>query len=240
MMVSRQLNISTCYTKFMFSNQYIGGIPKWDTLSYSRQQSILKDYPNTERIADYIDEAKQHLTLEMADYTTRDFITDMVLITSAIALDFMCLPSSAYTTPVVATSSVRVMARLAPKLGSVAAGLGLEAQRLYKKADNFFKKKVNTETNKVRLKLEFGKSKYWDKLTTRKQSQHVNKISQRAKAEVRMDKDGFYYKFDKAHINQKIHLHKYCHIGGEKYQMSAEVNPETGVVTPKIGKVEIW
>ena len=127
-------------------NPYIGVVTKWDTLSYSRQQSILKDYPNTERIADYIDEAKQHLTLEMADYTTRDFINDMVLVTSAIALDFMCPPSSAYTTPVVATSSIRVMARLAPKLGTVAAGLGLEAQRLYKKADNFFKKKANENT----------------------------------------------------------------------------------------------
>ena len=126
-------------------NPYIGVVTKWDTLSYSRRQNILKDYPNTERIADYIDEAKQNLTLDLAlaDYTTRDFINDMVLVTSAIALDFMCPPSSAYTTPVVATSSIRVMASLAPKLGSVAAGLGLEAQRLYKKADNFFKKKVS-------------------------------------------------------------------------------------------------
>ena len=139
----------------IWGNPYIGVVTKWDTLSYSRQKNILRDYPNTERIADYIDEAKQNLTLEMADYTTHDFINDMVLVTSAIALDFMCPPSSAYTTPVVATSSIRVMASLATKLGSVAAGLGLEAQRLYKKADNFFKKKAS-ENTKTRVQATRG------------------------------------------------------------------------------------
>ncbi len=149
----RNANISHQDIFSIWGNPYIGVVTKWDALSWQRQESILKDYPDTARIADYIDEAKQNLTLDLAmtDYTTRDFINDMVLVTGAIALDFMCPPSSAYTTPVVATSSIRVMARLASKFGTVAAGLGLEAQRLYKKADNFFKKKASENT---RLRIQ--------------------------------------------------------------------------------------
>ena len=169
----------------IWDNPYIGTVTKLDTLSYSRQQSILKDYPNTDRIADYVVEAKQHLTLDlaMADYTTRDFVNDMVLVTSAIALDFMCPPSSAYTTPVVATSSVRVVARLAPKLGTVAAGLGLEAQRLYKKADNFFKKKAS-ENTKPRIQNTKQEVMDYIKGLTDKKGYILNR---------RKTKDGYHY-----------------------------------------------
>ena len=218
----------------IWGNPYIGVVTKWNELPWQRKQNILEDYPDTDRIAGRINEAKQALTLDLAvaDYTAREFINDMVLVTSAIALDFICPPASAYTTPVVATSSMRVMARLAPKLGTVAAELGLEAQRLYKKADNFFKKKAS-ESAKPRLGTSgFKEGKYWSGLNpvnTPAANSQIGKINKQAFGGGEIRTDGTYvYRFDPAHKTGKIHIEMYRKIKDNHWRAYAERDPRTG------------
>ena len=57
-----------------------------------------------------------------------------------------------------------------------------------------------------------------------------------------MDDRGFFYRFDPMHKTDKVHLHKYQHLGGDKYKLIEERDPDTGdlmrIVTN--GKIEIW
>ena len=51
----------------------------------------------------------------------------------------------------------------------------------------------------------------------------------------------FFYRFDPAHKLDKVHLHKYKHLGGNKYKLIEEVDPETGNTIRYVnGDIEIW
>jgi hypothetical protein len=92
-----------------------------------------------------------------------------------------------------------------------------------------------------RADLEYGKGKFWEGLKTKKDDSTLVAISRKAKADVRMDSNGFFYKFDPAHKITKVHLHKYRHLGSGRYQLIEEVDPVSGarkIITD--GKVEIW
>jgi hypothetical protein len=92
-----------------------------------------------------------------------------------------------------------------------------------------------------RVTREYGKGKYWEGLKTKSQDSRLIAISRKAKADIRMDQDGFFYKFDPAHKTAKVHLHKYRDLGSNRYRLIEEVDPVNGVgkvVTD--GGVEIW
>jgi hypothetical protein len=78
-------------------------------------------------------------------------------------------------------------------------------------------------------------------LKTKAHDSKLIAISRRAKADIRMDRDGFLYKFDPAHKTAKVHLHKYRDLGSNRYQLVEEVDPVSG--TGKLvtnGGIEIW
>ncbi|MBQ3565334.1 MAG: hypothetical protein IJA14_04245, partial [Alphaproteobacteria bacterium] len=96
----------------------------------------------------------------------------------------------------------------------------------------------------------YGQGRFWERLissdtmdaTVRKFRDLADKYTSRTYKKTRFDRDGFAYQFDPAHQNMKVHLHKYRKVGSDKFQLIAEVDPETGVVTRIIsnGKIEQW
>lgn len=138
----------------IWGNPYIGVVTKWDTLSYSRQQDILKDYPETDRIAWNFSNAKRELAWEISRSNedwgglTKDFVSDLLIFGVSAAAEWWvgktCPPVHAYAMPAMVNSGARIASRISPKL----AKIDYKLNNLYKKAEDFFKKKVNTGTKK--------------------------------------------------------------------------------------------
>ena len=91
-----------------------------------------------------------------------------------------------------------------------------------------------------RVVLEYGKGEFWEALKTKRQEPRLIALSRNAKADIRMDNNGFFYKFDPMHKTFKIHLHKYQHLGSNKYKLIEEVNPVTGKCKIISGEIERW
>ena len=115
------------------------------------------------------------------------------------------------TAPVALSSSARTAAVVVPKLKQIATALG--AAEVLEETMTFFSKKAGGEPGKAgsgdRVSIEYGKGKFWESLKTKLQDSRLIAISRKAKADIRMDKDGFFYKFDPFHKTTKVHLHKY-------------------------------
>ena len=127
----------------IWGNPYIGTVTKWDTLSYQRRRDILKDYPETDRIAGRINEAKQALTFELAvaDYDTKQFIQDFVIVGLSVWAEKQFKLPTPLMAPVYATRMERAFAYIQPKYERIAYKLSDRAGKLCKKAEDFFRKK---------------------------------------------------------------------------------------------------
>lgn len=90
----------------------------------------------------------------------------------------------------------------------------------------------------------FGTGKFWNSLIVTSTKIDLGRLAKKAgnRGKIRMDSNGFFYRFDPAHQTDKIHLHKYQHLGGDKYKLIEEIDPETGGLIKSLidGKVEIW
>ena len=135
----------------IWGNPYIGTVTKWNELSYQRKQNILKDYPGTDGIANRINEAKQALTLELAnaDYDTKQFIQDVVIVGLSVWAEKQFKLPQTLMAPVYATRMERTLAYIQPKYEKIAYKLSDKAGKLYKKAEDFFRKKTNNGLKKA-------------------------------------------------------------------------------------------
>lgn len=126
----------------VYGNPYIGTVTKWNELSWQRKQNILRDYPETDRIAERINEAKQALTLKLAnaDYDTKQFIQDFVIVGLSVWAEKQFKLPNTLMAPVYATRMERAFAYIQPKYEKIAYKLSDKAGKLYKKAEDFFKK----------------------------------------------------------------------------------------------------
>lgn len=97
----------------------------------------------------------------------------------------------------------------------------------------------SNQTNQ-RIVLEYDKGEFWEALKTRRQEPRLIALSRNAKADIRIDNNGFFYKFDPMHKTFKIHLHKYQHLGSNKYKLIEEANPATGEGKVIPEEVERW
>lgn len=145
------MNISTFYTKFMFSNPYIGTVTRWSELPDQKRKNILKDYPDTDRVAGRINEAKQALTLELAvaDYDTKQFIQDFVIVGLSVWAEKQFKLPTSLMAPVYASRMECTLAYIQPKYEKIAYKISDKAGKLCKKAEDFFRKK-GAETAKKR------------------------------------------------------------------------------------------
>ena len=173
----------------IWGNPYIGVVTKWNTLSERRRQDILKDYPETDRIAWNFSNAKRELALEISRSNedwgglTKDFLSDLIIFGTSAAAEWWvgktCPPVHAYAMPAMVNSGARIAARISPKLAKIDYKLNI----LYKKAEDFFKKKINTGT-----KLRVGTSgyklgKHWNNLkpvNTPEMQRQIGKINKKA------------------------------------------------------------
>ncbi len=232
----------------VYGNPYIGTVTKWNELSWQRKQNILRDYPETDRIAERINEAKQALTLKLAndDYDTKQFIQDFVIVGLSVWAEKQFKLPNTLMAPVYATRMERAFAYIQPKYEKIAYKLSDKAWKLYKKAEDFFKKKINTET-KPRLgtsgyKLgRFWKEQLVDSVQGLKnlgvKSKKIDDILgqiQRAKryfrdGEIKADKYGNLYKFDRSHPDRKVHLERIVETK-KGFKNDAEIDPETGEI----------
>jgi hypothetical protein len=165
---------------------------------------------------------------------------------------------SVQTAGAVALRSAASAARAIPYVGAVVIGVevanevckGLTGEGLYENLINYAKggkdavgrsKSSGLGSGPGRVTPKYGKGEYWEGLKTKSQDSRLIAISRKAKADVRMDQDGFYYKFDPAHKTAKVHLHKYRDLGSDRYKLIEEVDPANGVSkTVTDGGVEIW
>ena len=156
----------------IWGNPYIGTVTKWNELSYQRKQNILKDYPGTDGIANRINEAKQALTFELAaaDYDTKQFIQDFVIVGLSVWAEKQFKLPNTLMAPVYATRMERAFAYIQPKYEKIAYKLSERAGKLYKKAEDFFRKKgaetakkrtIPTAESKIEWHKKMMKEKKW-------------------------------------------------------------------------------
>lgn len=99
---------------------------------------------------------------------------------------------------------------------------------------------------KERVVRVFDHGKFWDSkfdIQTRNRfGDMARKYHKRTHRNIRFDEDGFGYEFDKMHRTEKVHLHKYRNVGGDKWKLIEEIDPETGELMKvvKDGKIEQW
>ena len=160
----------------IWGNPYIGVVTKWDTLSYQRQQSILKDCPETDRIAWNFSNAKRELAWEISrantDWAgvTKDFVSDLLIFGVSAAAEAyvgkMYPPVHAYAMPAMVNSGARIASRISPKL----AKIDYKLNNLYKKAEDFFRKKcaeiakkrtIPTAESKIEWHKKMMQEKKW-------------------------------------------------------------------------------
>ena len=136
----------------IWGNPYIGVLTKWNELPWQRRQNILEDYPDTDRIAGRINEAKQALTLDLAvaDYDTKQFIQDFVIVGLSVWAETQFRLPKTLMAPVYATRMERAFAYIQPKYEKIAYKLSDRAGKFYKKAEDFFRKKGAIEAAKKR------------------------------------------------------------------------------------------
>ena len=238
----------------VYGNPYIGTVTKWNELSWQRKQSLKLQYPEMEKLAEDIAEQRRSfydkVWWNICDPAKR-FLDEYGFAISAIASTH---PYGKATVGLVRTGQAIVaiapkMVKLITTLGSVE--LARQFQILYKKNNDGNSAKPRHGTS------GYKEGKYWSGLTDSvKGLKNLGMKSKDAQGmfgdylrlkkidkggEIRMDKYGNFYKFDRAHQTAKIHLEKIEKRGNTFYN-TAEVDAETGIVTNtfkyprKIGK----
>ena len=235
----------------VWGNPYLGVVTKWDTLSYQRRQNILKDYPETERIAGCVNEAKQALTYELsvADYDTKQFIQDFVIVGLSVWAEKQFKLPNTLMAPVYATRMERAFAYIQPKYEKIAYKLSDRAGKLYRKAEDFFKKKANaglkkgTDSNALKPRIQNTPQEVMDyiKGLTDKKGYILNRCK---------TKDGYHYyevmkkfeykgiKFQKGeYISRDTRHHEIEYFRNKNTHIGA-LDPVTGKLKPKSRKPE--
>ena len=151
----------------IWGNPYIGVVTRWSELSWQRRQDILKDYPETDRIARSIEEQKR----DFYDIFQRNicspakrFLDEYGFAISAIASahPYGIAAIGAYRTGQAVVAVAPKMVKLITTLGSVE--LARQFQILYKKTSGDGLKKAS-ESNAPRVQATRGNAdKYLNSL----------------------------------------------------------------------------
>jgi hypothetical protein len=95
-----------------------------------------------------------------------------------------------------------------------------------------------------RVTGEYGKGGYWESIapTTKAETVRLANLAKKSVHKQRIRFDGeYYYQFDPFHKVQKVHLHKYKHLSGNRYQLIENIDASTGQVIKQIkGAIEVW
>ena len=231
----------------IWGNPYLGVVTKWNELSYQRKQNLKKQYPEMEKLAEDIEEQRRNFSDILRNNIygpAQRFLDEYGFAISAIASTnpYGRVAIGAYRTGQAVVAIAPKMVKLITTLGS--AALARQFQILYKKNSG--------DSSKQRLGTSgYKEGKYWSGLTDNvKGLQNLGVKSKDAQGmfgdylkvkrlvrggEIRMDRYGNFYKFDRAHPTAKIHLEKIVKKSDGFYNV-AEVDPATGVVTKILKK----
>ena len=240
-------SVEQAYIEAMWGDPYLHTITHWAAIPQERRENLRKEYPEMQDLAEEVEEDRRDFLDKFDNFNDTpagQFLNNMGFALSAVA--------SVHPVGGVAVGAAQVGVRIAaglPKVVKAITALGaLEIAREFSILCN--KKSGGEPKSTGEAKPRLGTSGYkdggfWGGLydnakglqnagVNPKKAQemygdykHLKRIDRGG--EIRMDKDGNFYKYDRAHQSAKIHLEKIVK-RSDGFWNVAEVDPETGAI----------
>ena len=130
-------SVERAYIEAMWGDPYLHTITHWAAIPQERRESLRKEYPEMQDLAEEVEEAKRELAPDLlpASYDAQAFVNDIAIVGLSIL-------NRGKTSKVAATSGARALAYIAPKCEKIASSISRETRIFCRKVENFFKKKA--------------------------------------------------------------------------------------------------